>query len=614
LVGSLGENDRLLTELRQWQSELTPLHQLWQRLWQRYRIIPGEVDQQNTFRAQIRVPYTHFHVETIVPRLVGSDIKLRYRAVDDQRDAPIAQMHTGLANFQADLMDLRHHFKRFVRQGAITGYTVAKDGWTRERQDVSYLEQTRQRSTELGTTFNVAVQRTDEGVVIRNQPFVETVYVGDFVFPLWAPSLNHAPAVWQRSWVPLAHILQYGREGYYSNVSDVEPDGVAGIMQSRDLQYAQQQISFTSTGTDSKTDDPEMQVVELWERWSDDRLQAIASPGGKPVQLRDDPTPYHHQSKPFIDWSPVPEVFQMHGIGIVAGLYDLNEELTTLRRQRLDGVHFSVNPAMKGRGFQSSQLQMYPGRYFPVDDMQDLQPVFMPQVDWGALERCEESIKLDMQNVSGATAPLTGDQSAGGQAASTATGIATLAGESNKRIDEMRDELATRALKRLGFHLASYNAQFSDATLAANFSDDPQALQSWQEMMGLDLADEQERHGVVPIQQAMLQTHGRLAVVPDIGIDAERRLAEAAQWAQTLIQVVAPFLAMQPPPLSVKELVDLVLEKMDVPPDRRKLILDNQEELAAFVAQQQAAQQPSGPGGDNAPTGQPGGLAAAPAA
>src|SRR5687768_940601 len=74
-------------------------------------------------------------------------------------------------------------------------------------------------------------EEVEETVVVRNQPFVETVHTADFVWPAWARDLAQCPAVWQRRWVTLGYLRAMEEEGIYGprgggrSVAELVPTG-----------------------------------------------------------------------------------------------------------------------------------------------------------------------------------------------------------------------------------------------------------------------------------------------------------------------------------------------------------------------------------------------------
>src|SRR5262249_38977489 len=148
-----------------------------------------------------------------------------------------------------------------------------------------------------------------------------------------------ADAVWQRCWVTMDELLEMQRKGFYSNVSDVKP--LTGADRRKDLaqRFAAQGLNPSEPPEEQKTE------IELWERWTDERVVVIAN---REVVLRDDPNPFWHQRKPFIDYAPIERPFALQGVGIIKMMWDMNEDLGAMRRQRRDAITYSINPMLKG--------------------------------------------------------------------------------------------------------------------------------------------------------------------------------------------------------------------------------------------------------------------------
>lgn len=619
------EHVAFIDELKVWENQLQPYRDMWQEMWRKWMIWPKQHvdDAAIPYLSKTAVPYTFDHVETIVPRIVGATPAMTYRPIDDSADHLAAAIHSGLASWELERMGFKLELKRFGRQGCVTGYSVGKFAWVKSEADVAFTETGTEQDPMLDAEHTYHEHKTERRVV-KNAPFFDTVNVLDFVFPIQAKNIAECSAVWQRVWKPLSYLRNLEDQGVYKNVDQVKAATIGRRYESRQGMYDVQGVSLRDSMRE--VNDP-LAEVEVWERWEDERLIVIANPQESPVLLRDAENPFWHKRKPFVDWSPIPHPFLMPGIGIVQVLYDLNEDYNTQYRQRSDAVAFQTNPAFKGRGIDGNQLTLFPGMFLPVDDMQDIQPLFMPTVDMAAMERLMERTILDMQNLSGASSVLTGNVSDAGAAASTATGIQTTNSEANKRIDEMVDELAERAMKPIGYMLASMNTQFIEGSVAADFSSNPQAAAAWQQLQqaatptalqrvarAIGVAKQEQAappEGLVQVDSDWLATKGRLEPIPHVGQDEEKNKIQKRSDATQAVNAIAPFLQMVPTPVSVKATLAWVLGQYDVPADEITAILDNkiEEQMAQLqqqLAQQQAAQSPSGPsgpGGDNLPTG-----------
>lgn len=611
---SLTRLDKYVTELQTWENQLEPLRTQWTKLWREWLVVPGgfqEDDDTTKYRSKLRIPYGMQVVETITPRIIGTDPTMSYRALDDVADDNAGRLQSALVSWQMEQMGFRYEARRFVRQALVTGYSVAKHGWIREEADQTYTTHTRTYDSVLNQVFTHREDQTHR-VTVKNGPFVETVNNFDFVWPITARNLDECTAVWQRRYVTMGYLRAMQKAGVYSNVDEIVPTGLQPSDEWRTDQFDYQGISISNAHLDPDDDDV---ITAIWERWTDGRLCTVAEPGSNAVIIREEDNPFNHGHKPFFDYSPVPHPFQMPGQGPIVAIFDLNEDLNTQRRQRRDSLTFSLAPAWKTtEGMEQDQIVVFPGKVFDgLEDVNDLVPMTVPPVDFPSAHSEEERTVLDIQNMSGAYATLSGNQSDAGQAANTATGISTLTNEGNRRIQEMINEFADRACKRFGRMSASMNAQFLTESVAVDFSKSPQAAAAWQAIT----SDQAPLRGPIQVTPDYFKANGRLEPIPDVGQDEDLNKVQRRSDATQLVQAMGPMLAMQPPAVNVKKLTEMVAKAFDLSQEDAAALADNTAELQRFadaMAAQQAAKTPpqtsgpSGPSGESTPTGQVGGF------
>ncbi len=606
-LGSDKKLDALVQELTTWDKDLEPLRETMRLMWGEWTPSPpgaAEENPKNPFLSKVRIPWGHNAVETIVPRVVGFEPTIAYRALDDSDDIPIAHLMGGLVGWQLERMGFEYETRSFIRQGLIVGYTVAKIGWVKEELEIETEEESIVQA--LGAIFRLKRPKK-QTVTVRNAPFFETVDVagGDFVWPQLAKSIDDASAVWQRRWVTIGHLEEHA--DVYKDIDKIAHNAAGRYRDARRAR-ADQQGATLSAGPDEGADRSEW-IVELWERWTDDYLCAIANPLTDPVKLREDENPFHHGRKPYGDWSPVPHPFQMHGLGVIQTIYDQNEALNTLHRQVSDCLTYQLNPAFKSRGGLGSQLSLFPGKNVDLDELEDIEPLNMPQVDLGAALAWVQGIKEDMQRTTGAFDWLAGAPSRSSQ---TATEIATISEEGNKRISEMIQVFDERTMKRFGHLLAMMNAQYVDSSVVADFSDDPAAAQAWAELAGAEAAVAQE--GPVPLSPEMVKAKGRLEPLPQVGQDKMLSDIQKRSDATQAMQALAPLLSIPSVGMTVDfvALASWMLEQFGVDKmTRQKILSANPQQIQAMVAQQALENtsnatppgEESGPSGENAPTG-----------
>lgn len=607
----------LVDELTAWENALEPKRDEYDTLWKAWTPTVGQADPSNPWLSKVRIPYGHHAVETIIPRIMGVDQRMSYKALDATDDNPVAAIMGALVSWQMELMGFANELRTYTRQGLVCGFTVAKSAWVQQWENRSSKRVVHEHDEALRTSFRTE-HDVVERVLARNQPFFETVNVQDFVYPLNARSIRDASAVWQRRWVTLGYLRS--RRKVYKNVDDVKAADYSRWQSSRQGQFDPQQLT-PQQSFGSQDPESDEAVVELWERWTDERLVTIASPHSGPVLLRDEHNPFWHGMKPYVDWAPIPHPFQLHGLGVIHAIHDLTEDLNTMRRQRRDALTFTLNPVWKAvGGVNVDNIVLRPGAVIELGDMEDLQPLLNPPSSFGESMQEEERIIQDIQNLSGAFQYLSGDSSGAAAGAQTATGVATITQEGNKRIGEMIGTLNSRTMKALGRMWSSLNAQYQDEGVAVDFTKSPEAAQAWSELAQTQTPP----RDLVDVDPEWLRSHGRLEPIPEIGADKQVNDVQKRSDATQVVQALAPFMAGQQPVVNVKRLVGYVLEQFGVNRTDRDQILDTsqqeQQQAAQMQAMMQAQQQqqqgpgngsgpsgPSGPSGDNRPTGALGG-------
>lgn len=573
------ERDKLLQELWAWKQDLDPLRQKWDLYWSRWEL-EGPSDAENPYISKFTAPYPFSHVETILPRIVGNEPSIVYVAADDDEDDMAASMLSAVASWQMEQMRFEWEIRNFLRQGLMLGYSVGKLWW--ERQTTwETMEVVREKwHEELMVSFQTRANERVE-MVKWNQACFETVDIYDFVWPLRATTLDKAPAVWQRCWVTMDRIKQMARDGHYTNIGDIEPwQGSNNARGELARRYASQGVS----PNDQRLDDKDAGMVELWERWEDDRLTVIAN---QEYVIRDEANPFVHSRKPYMDFAPVERPFSMHGVGIIKMLWDMNEDLSALKRQRRDAVTFLIAPMWKGtEGIKESDLRIRPGGLFKVPDTEDIQPMTEPQVDFAASYQEEQNAKQDMQLVTGAFDYLSGINPGGVQ---TATGVATIAQEGNKRIQEMINIFAERTMKRFGAQLASLCVQYLDNDMAIPIYQYPEAQAAWEQLHG-DVAPR-----IVKMGKEDVKTKGRVLPMPKVGNDKQVSDLQKRSDAVQTIQAVAPLLASPTPIVNMQALAEWVLKQMGMDKHDRAKVMDTSQ--AQVLPPAGPAPPPGGGGG-----------------
>jgi len=154
----------------------------------------------------------------------------------------------------------------------------------------------------------------------------------------------------------------------------------------------------------------QVEVLFYWGR-RPDKLIVVAND----VVMRDGPNPFNHKQLPFAKGSDVPRINQFYARGEPTLLESIQDELTTIRRMRLDRQHLDIWKMFlvsNRENLDEDEAIVAPSRFLYVDDPQtSIKPLEYRDVNPSSY-REEELLKQDGREVTGIEAP---------QAASTAT-------------------------------------------------------------------------------------------------------------------------------------------------------------------------------------------------
>jgi hypothetical protein len=247
-------------------------------------------------------------------------------------------------------------------------------------------------------------------------------------------------------------------------------------------------------------------------------------------------------------------------------MWDMNEDLSALKRQRRDAITYLLNPMWKStEGIQESDIKIRPGGNLRVPDTEDIEPMTNPLIDFSASFQEEQNAKNDLQSVTGAFDYLSGVNPGGVQ---TATGVATISQEGNKRIQEMIDVFSERSVKRMGWMMSSLVVQFLDNEVAVPLYKYPEAAQAWEQLTG------EAAPRIVKLNAKDVTTAGKTLPLPQVGTDKTASDIQKRSDAVQMIQAIAPILAAPVPVIDPHALVGYVLKQFGVDMHSRAAIMD----------------------------------------
>lgn len=148
--------------------------------------------------------------------------------------------------------------------------------------------------------------------------------------------------------------------------------------------------------------DNEVEVLFFWGRVPD-KLIIIAND----VVIRDGPNPYNHKQLPFAEGNDITRLDSFWSRGEPELLSSIQDELTTIRRMRIDKQHLDIlKPTFVSNRelLEEDENIVHPGAFVPVDDPSNIKFPEYSDISASAY-REEELLKQDAREVTGVQDP-----------------------------------------------------------------------------------------------------------------------------------------------------------------------------------------------------------------
>ena len=378
-----------------------PYEDRWKKFYKLYRSYRDE--SKYPFKSNIFVPYIFSIVESVVPKMLGTIFNTRpIVSAQPRKGASIdlAKVMERLLEYQLDEEQLEFFVKilEFFKECSI-----------------------------YGTSFLKVVPRfNDDELVSFNYIDVEPIDLFN-IFPDYrAKSVRRMKHIIQLSYRDYDDLETSGKQGFYKNVKDCVHfvESMATVDQ-----YKRERL--TDIGIlDEYGYDAKRKIVEVLEYWDKDKIYTI---GARKVVLKEEDNPFGGLL-PFIMARYIPVQHELYGIGIPEVSEVLQEELNTVRNQRMDNVNLIINRmfiANKYADINFDQLVSYPGNVILTNDVNAIQPLDTRDITKSAYME-EEIIKRDIDNAVGEYEYSRG---ALPPRKETATGIVRLQQAANVRFD-----------------------------------------------------------------------------------------------------------------------------------------------------------------------------------
>lgn len=392
-----------------------PYEDRWKKFYRLYRNYRDQTVYP--FKSNLFVPYIFSIIESIVPKMLGTIFNTR----------PIISVQP--------------------RQGANENLSKVMERMLEYQLDDERLEffskilEFFKECTIYGTSFLKVIPRfNDDELVSFNYIDVEPIDLFN-IFPDYrARSIRRMKYIIQLSYVDLDQLYEMQNQGLYKNVKDVEAYLASDVYID---EYKRQRL--TDVGIlDEYGFDTNRRIIEVLEYWDKDKIFTI---GARKVVLKEEDNPFDGLL-PFIMARYIPVQHEIYGIGIPEVSEDLQEELNTVRNQRMDNVNLIINRmfiANKYADINMDNLISYPGNVILTNDINAIQQLETRDVTKSAYME-EDIIKQDIDNATGEFSYSRGQPP---ERRETATGIVRLQQATTARFDTIVKMLEFTVIRQI---------------------------------------------------------------------------------------------------------------------------------------------------------------------
>jgi len=413
----------LYLSTRQWRQDQENRWKGYYKLYRSYRDGTAQ-----PFKSNIFVPYIFSIVESVVPKMLGTMFNTRPIISVQPRQGgseDLSKILERLLEFQMDEEQLEFFSKilEFFKECAI-----------------------------YGTSFMKVIPKfNDDPMVSFNYIDLEPLDLFN-VFPDYrAKSIRRMKYIIQLAYSDYDELERLQRQGFYKDVRDL-------------LTYTESNLTIDEHKRDRLTSigildeygfDPERKIIEVLEYWDQDYIYTV---GARKVVLKKEKNPFKGLL-PFVMARYIPVQHELYGIGVPEISKTLQEELNTVRNQRMDNVNLIINRmyvANKYADIDFDQLVSFPGNVILTNDVNAVVPLDTRDITKSAYME-EEIIKRDIDNAVGEYEYSRGAMPPRKE---TATGIVRLQQAASVRFDTVVKMLEFTVIRHLSKMFLWLDKQF----------------------------------------------------------------------------------------------------------------------------------------------------------
>lgn len=403
-----------------WESWRKSKEDIWTDIYKFYMCAP--TSSKIPTRAKIVLPKVFELIENAMPKLIGfifSSDNFFDIEPDDKKESNIADNNKKLLSDQLKKAKFSSKYIDFTKQLALYGTSYFFVDWTIKREWRYNVDMKREDvfKNDIFVGKELKVDPHKEYRITQRRPDVRVVDILD-VFPEpGVQNVEDAEGIFVRTWMNLKDFKELAQGPYpvYTNTDDIK--GGSYYDESRQHRVAQKAEQPANTN--------KVELLTFYGKFDVDgdgiREEALITIANRTRIVRAIALPWWHQTRPIIkvNFFGVPN--EWYGIGLVQPIMSLMEEVTTLRRLKMDNVFQKMNGMWKvlaTADVDIHQLISSPNGLVILSDMSAVMPLDTPDITQSSYVDTSDI----MQEIDKATVPtaLTGQtQDTGAQAVGT---------------------------------------------------------------------------------------------------------------------------------------------------------------------------------------------------
>jgi hypothetical protein len=402
-------------------------------------------EAKREFGAELFIPYTFGLIETMTPRLLMNNPRLKVKAKKPTLSRERAEAVRILFEERQNEVDYALGLIPSARRGLKYGLGVSKNFWEVKSRSTLALERGDGGSQDYLKTLKARL--TGQPQIYRREdrmegPQNEDVELMDFFWDIAAKDLDTCRYTIHRTWRDYGYIADRVESGQWL---PIDLEAVKGMGSDTDRGAF---LAERATLSGLKGMEQELGTFHEVLEWNDGSTVITMIDGQLPVQYAENAL---SGEQPYSIFRPTLQENEFVGIGEIEPIVDLQRELNAMRSARLDNTMLLIQKAfIYAEGLvDPADLIVGPGKGIPVeggaiDDV--IRPINFGELPTAGYQE-ESALKSDFEMATGLSETVAGAEGTG-NASQTATGIQYVQAAANVRVELKTKLLAHEMVKR----------------------------------------------------------------------------------------------------------------------------------------------------------------------